>query len=123
MPEIRCRLARRLRKRRPNPRDTWHVDEVFIRINGMLHYLWRAIDQHGAALDIFVQDRRNSATAKRFFKRLLHGLKYKPRRLITDRLRSYGVAHREVMPNVPHRTSRYLTDIFDKPFFAALVHG
>ena len=58
----------------------------------MLHYLWRAVDQHGAALDIFVQDRRNPAAAKRFFKRLLHGLKYKPRRLITDRLRSYGVA-------------------------------
>jgi putative transposase len=83
---------------------------VFVRINGTLHYLWRAADQHGVVLDIFVQNRRNAAAAKRFFKRLLHGLKYKPRRLITDGLRSYGVAHREVLPDVRHRTSRYLNN-------------
>jgi putative transposase len=80
------------------------------RINGRLHYLWRAVDQHGVVLDIFVQDRRNAGAAKRFFKRLLRGLKYKPRRLVTDGLRSYGVAHREVMPDVRHRTSRYLNN-------------
>ena len=97
-------FAKRLRKRRPKPGDTWHLDEVFIRINGTRHYLWRAVDQHGAVLDIFVQDRRNAEAAKRFFNRLLHGPKYKPRCLITDGLRSYGVAHREVMPNVRHRT-------------------
>ena len=91
-------FARRLRRRRPKPGDTWHLDEVFIRINGVMHYLWRAVDQHGVVLDIFVQDRRNAAAAKRFFKRLLHGLKYKPKRLITDGLRSYAVAHREVCP-------------------------
>jgi putative transposase len=68
------------------------LDEVFIRINGVLHYLWRAVDQHGVVLDILVQGRRNGVAAKRFFKRLLHGLKYKPRRLVTDGLRSYGVA-------------------------------
>jgi|SRR5271157_2257494 len=94
--------AKRLRKRRPKPGDVWHLDEVFIRMNGTLHYLWRAVDQHGVMLDIFVQDRRNAAAAKRFFRRLLHGLKYKPRRRITDGLRSYGVAHREVMPDVRH---------------------
>ena len=118
-------FARRLRRRRPQPGDTWHLDEVFIRIRGVLHYLWRAVDQHGVVLDILVQDRRNGAAAKRFFKRLLHGLKYKPRRLITDGLRSYGVAHRAVLPDVWHRTSRYLTDIFDKPFFPlrAIVIG
>ena len=103
-------FARRLRRRRPKPGDTWHLDEVFIRINGVLHYLWRAVDQHGVVLDIFVQDRRNAAAAKRFFKRLLHGLKYKPKRLITDGLRSYAVAHREVLPDVRHRTSRYLNN-------------
>ena len=81
---------------------------MFIRINGVLHYLWRAVDQHG--VDILVQDRRNAAAAKRFFKRLLHGLKYKPRRLITDGLRSYGVARREILPGVRHRTSRYLNN-------------
>jgi putative transposase len=103
-------FARKLRCRRPRPGDTWHLDEVFIRINGELHYLWRAVDQHGVVLDILVQGRRNGAAAKRFFKRLLRGLKYKPKRLVTDGLRSYGVARRAVLPNVRHRTSRYLNN-------------
>jgi putative transposase len=83
---------------------------VFIRINGELQYLWRAVDQHGVVLDILVQRRRNGAAAKRFFKRLLRGLKYMPRRLVTDGLRSYGVAQRAVLPDVRHRTSRYLNN-------------
>jgi putative transposase len=83
---------------------------VFLKISGELHYLWGAVDQHGVVLDILVQGRRNATAAKRFFKRLLVGLKYKPRRLVTDGLRSYGVAHREVMPEVKHRTSRYLNN-------------
>ena len=103
-------FAKRLRRRRPRPGDIWHLDEVFIRINGVLHYLWRAVDQHGVVLDILVQGRRNAAAAKRFFKRLLQGLQYKPRRLVTDGLRSYGVAHREILPDVRHRTSRYLNN-------------
>jgi putative transposase len=103
-------FARKLRRRRPKPGDTWHLDEVFLKINGKLHYLWRAVDQHGVVLDILVQDRRNATAAKRFFKRLLAGLKYKPRRIITDGLRSYGVAKREVLPEVRHRTSRYLNN-------------
>jgi putative transposase len=103
-------FARRLRRRRPKPGDTWHLDEVYLRINGVLHYLWRAVDQHGVVLDILVQDRRNATAAKRFFKRLLAGLKYKPRRVITDGLRSYGVARRAVLPEVKHRTSRYLNN-------------
>src|SRR3954471_10284730 len=69
--------ARKLRQRRPKPGDTWHLDEVFLKINGELHYLWRAVDQHGVVLDILVQDRRNATAAKRFFKRLLAGLKYR----------------------------------------------
>src|SRR5215217_1475596 len=73
-------------------------------------YLWRAVDQHGVVLDILVQDRRNATAAKRFFKRLLAGLKYKPKRLVTDGLRSYGAAHRELLPEVKHRTSRYLNN-------------
>src|SRR5215211_7122898 len=103
-------VARRLRRRRPKPGDTWHLDEVFLKINGKLHYLWRAVDQHGVVLDILVQDRRNATAAKRFFRRLLAGLKYKPKRLVTDGLRSYGVAHRELMPEVKHRSSRYLNN-------------
>ena len=103
-------FARKLRRRRPRPGETWHLDEVFLRINGELHYLWRAVDQHGAVLGLLVQGRRNATAAKRFFKRLLAGLKYKPKRLITDSLRSYGVAQREVLPDVRHRTSRYLNN-------------
>ncbi|MBV8613207.1 MAG: IS6 family transposase, partial [Acetobacteraceae bacterium] len=103
-------FARKLRRRRPKPGDTWHLDEVFLRINGKPHYLWRAVDQHGVVLDILVQDRRNAAAAKRFFKRLLAGLKYKPKRIVTDGLRSYGVARREILPDVRHRTSRYLNN-------------
>src|SRR5579859_7164235 len=99
-------FAQQLRRRRPQPGDTWHLDEVFIRIRGVLHYLWRAVDQYGVVLDILVQDRRNGAAAKRFFKHLLHGLQYKPRRIVTDGLRSYGVAHRAILPEVRHRTLR-----------------
>jgi putative transposase len=103
-------FAAGLRKRRPRPGDTWHLDEVYLKINGELHYLWRAVDQHGVVLDILVQKRRNATAAKRFFKRLLAGLKYKPRKIVTDGLRSYGIAQREVLPGVRHRTSRYLNN-------------
>ncbi|MFC7556276.1 IS6 family transposase [Pseudoroseomonas wenyumeiae] len=103
-------FAARLRKRWPRPGDTWHMDEVYLRINGELFYLWRAVDQHGVVLDILVQERRNVTAAKRFFKRLLVGLEYKPRKIVTDGLRSYGVAQREVLPGVGHRTSRYLNN-------------
>jgi putative transposase len=103
-------FAAKLRRRRPKPGDTWHLDEVFLRINGQLHYLWRAVDQHGVVLDILVQDRRNGSAAKRFFRRLLAGLKYKPRRLVTDGLKSYGVALRELLPEVRQRRSRYLNN-------------
>ena len=103
-------FAEKLRRRRPRPGDTWHLDEVYLRINGVLHYLWRAVDQNGVVLDILVQDRRNATAAKRFFKRLLAGLRYKPKRIVTDGLRSYGVAQREVLPDVRHRTSRHLNN-------------
>ena len=103
-------FAAELQRRRPKPGDTWHLDEVFLRINGVLHYLWRAVDQHGVVLDILVQGRRNGTAAKRFFKRLLAGLKYKPRRLVTDGLKSYGVAQRELLPKVWHRSRHYLNN-------------
>ena len=82
-------------------------------INGELHYLWRAVYQHGVVLDILVQDRRNATAAKCFFRRLLAGLKYKPRRIVTYGLRSYGMAHRDILPEVKHRTSRYLNNRAD----------
>ena len=79
-----------------------------MKINGTTHYLWRAVDQHGNVLDILVQSRRNAVAAKRFFRKLLKGLRYVPRVLVTDKLASYGVAHRQLMGSVAHRQSRYL---------------
>jgi putative transposase len=91
------------------PSDVWHLDEVFLKIKGDLQYLWRAGDQNGVVLDILVQDRRNAtAASRRLKKRLLAGLKYKPRRVLTDGLRSYGAAHRDLLLEVRHRTSRNL---------------
>ena len=76
----------------------------------MLHYLWRAVDQDGVVLDILVQERRDAQAAKRFFKKLLTDLQYVPRVIVTDKLRSYGVARRELLPQVEHRQSRYLNN-------------
>ncbi len=78
--------ANALRRRRPHPGDKWHLDEVFITIRGKIHYLWRAVDQHGNVLDILVQSRRNANAARKFFRRLLKGLRYVPRVVITDKL-------------------------------------
>ena len=103
-------FANVLKKRRPRPGDKWHLDEVFIRIRGKLHYLWRAIDQHGTVLDVLVQSRRNAKVAKRFFKKLLKGLQYVPRVIVTDKLPSYGAAKRKILPGVEHRQSRYLNN-------------
>ncbi len=102
--------ANALRRRRPQPGDTWHLDEVFITINGVTHYLWRAVDQDGHVLDILVQSRRNKQAAKKFFRRLLKRLQYVPRVLITDKLASYGAARREVLPSVEHRQHRRLNN-------------
>ena len=103
-------FADRLRRRRPRPGDKWYMDEVFIRIQGVQHYLWRAVDQDGVVLDILVQARRDGQAAKRFFKRLLTGSQYEPRVIVTDKLRSYGVAQRQMLPGVEHRQSRYLNN-------------
>ena len=103
-------FANKLKRRRPRPGDKWHMDEVFIRIRGKLHYLWRAIDQEGRVLDILVQSRRSARAAKRFFRKLLRGLQSVPRVIITDKLRSYAAAKREILPGVEHRQSRYLNN-------------
>jgi putative transposase len=101
--------ANQLRRRRPQPGDKWFLDEVFLTINGARSYLWRAIDQDDHVLDILVQGRRNKKAAKKFFKKLLKGLQYVPRVLITDKLKSYAAKH-EVMPGVAHRQNRYLNN-------------
>ncbi len=92
------------------PRDRWYLDEVFVRMQGVQHYLWRAVDQHGVVLDILVQKRRDAEAAKCFFRRLLKGVDYVPRVIVTDKLRSYGVAKRHLLPDVEHRQSRYLNN-------------
>ncbi len=102
--------ANALRHRRPQPGDTWHLDEVFLTIKGKRHYLWRAVDQDGNILDILVQRRRDKKAAKTFFRKLLKGLTYVPRVIITDQLRSYGAAIREILPGVEHRQHRYLNN-------------
>ncbi|MGW1901346.1 IS6 family transposase [Streptomyces hirsutus] len=102
--------ANGLRHRRLWPGDTWHLDEVFIKINGEPHYLWRVVDADGDVLDILVQNRRDTAAARCFFRRLLKTTRTVPRVIVTDRLRSYGAAHREVMPSVEHRSHQGLNN-------------
>jgi len=99
-----------LRRRRARTGDKWHLDEVFLKINGITHYLWRAVDQNGVVLDILVQPKRDRFAAMRFFRRLLRAIGHKPRVIITDKLRSYAAAKRIVMPGVAHRQHRYLNN-------------
>ena len=102
--------ANQLRRRRPRPGDKWHLDEVFLTIKGKRHYLWRAVDQDDNVLDILVQSRRHKQAAKKFFRKLLKGLKYVPRVVIMDKLKSYAAAKREILPGVEHRQSCYLNN-------------
>ena len=99
--------ARRLRRRRGRLGDTWHLDEVFVTIQGRHQYLWRTVDEDGDVLDILVQSHRNRRAAVRFFRKLLKTQGRIPRRLITDQLRSYAAACRTVMPSVVHVTDQY----------------
>jgi len=102
-----AQYARELRRRQGRLGDTWHLDELFVTIQGRRQYLWRAVDQDGDVIDILVQPRRDRRAAKRFFRKLLKAQGGEPRRLVTDKLRSYSAAHRGVMPSVVHDTSRY----------------
>ena len=99
--------ARKFKKRQGRLGDTWHIDEVFVTIQGQRQYLWRAVDQDGDTIDILVQRRRNQRAAERFFRRLLKGQGGEPRWLVTDKLKSYDAAHRTVMPTVPHINDVY----------------
>ena len=99
--------ARRLKRRHQGFGDTFYIDEVFVKIDGIQHYLWRAVDQDGEIVDVFLQRRRDAKAAKRFFKRLLKTHRNEPRKIVTDKLRSYGVAHLELIPDTIHDTSQY----------------
>src|SRR5258705_8775723 len=99
--------ANGLRHKSSRPGDHWHLDEVFLKINGRVHYLWRAVDQNGEVLDILLQSHRDKKAAKKFFRKLLKTLRYVPRTLITDKLRSYSAAKAEVLPSVVHLEQKY----------------
>jgi putative transposase len=100
--------ANALRRRRPRTGDTWHLDEVFISINGVQHHLWRAVDQDGTILDILVQSRRNTTAARKFFRRLRKDRAYVPRGVSTDTLARDGAAKRVALPSVAHRRHKGL---------------
>jgi putative transposase len=102
--------ATRIRARRGQLGDTWHLDEVYLKIDGRLQYLWRAVDQDGSVLDILVQPRRDKKAAARFFKKLLRGSRYAPRVVVTDRLASYIAPCAALLPNTVHRRDKGLNN-------------
>ncbi len=101
------KFAISLRRKHRGFGDTFFIDEVFVKIDGKQYYLWRAVDQDGEIVDVYLQKRRDGSAAKRFFKRLLKMHRGEPRKIVTDKLRSYGVAHRELIPDAIHDTSQY----------------
>ena len=117
------RYAKRLKRRHQGFGDTFFIDEVFVKIQGKQQYLWRAVDQDGEVVDVFLQPRRDGAAAKRFFTRLrkIHG--GEPRKIVTDKLRSYGIAHRELIPDVIHDTSQYANNRAELSHQSTRVRG
>src|SRR3954470_5917411 len=103
-------FANRIRRRLPQAGDEWHLDEVAIKIAGVQHWLWRAVDQNGMVLDVLVQSRRDKQAAKRLLRKLLKRQCRTPRVMVTDKLPSYGAAKREVMAGVEHRQHKGLNN-------------
>ncbi|API56858.1 IS6 family transposase (plasmid) [Rhizobium leguminosarum] len=102
--------VKQLPRKKPSRKDIWHLDEVVISIGGRKHWLWRAVDQDGYVLDEIVQTRRDTKAAKRLLVRLLKKQGLSPKRIVTDKLRSYGAAKRDVMPGVEHRSHKGLNN-------------
>jgi putative transposase len=100
-------FSKRLKRRHPGFGDTFFIDEVFVTIAGRRHSLWRAVDQDGDAVDVYLQARRNAEAAKRFLRRLLRSHGTSPWKIVTDKLGSYGVARRALMPETIHTNDRY----------------
>jgi transposase-like protein len=88
-------FARRVKAARREPGDTWHLDEMFVTLRGEPYLLWRAVDKHGVEFGILVQKPRDKAAAKRFFKRVLRSSPV-PRKIVTDKLRSYPAAKADI---------------------------
>src|SRR5947208_6526023 len=104
------RFANQIRRRLPRVGDKWHLDEVVLKIAGVKHWLWRAVDQTGVVLDVLVQRRRNKNAAKRLLRKLLKRQMRPPRVMITDKLASYGAAKGEIMPGIEHRQHKGLNN-------------
>jgi putative transposase len=100
--EIGPSIARRLRQRRPRPSDRWHLDEMVVRIAGRRMYLWRAVDHEGEILDMLVHRRRDKCAALRLMRNLLKKQGFAPKLVVTDKLRSYGSAFRQLGLTCPH---------------------
>src|ERR671928_960361 len=96
-------FANRIRRRLPCAGDKWHLDEVAVKIAGVKHWLWRAVDQDGVVLDVLVQRRRDKAAAERLLRKLLRKQMRPPRVMVTDKLPSYGAAKKELLPRLEHR--------------------
>src|SRR6185437_10239964 len=103
-------IAAELRRRRPQPKGTWHLDEVFIKMNGKTYYLWRAVAAEEMVLDILVQERRNQAAAEALLQRLVDRYPERPRVVVTDKLASYGPAIRQMLPRTEHRKHKGLNN-------------
>src|SRR5476651_736205 len=101
------KIAANLRNRRPKPHTIWHLDEVYLKIDGRMVYLWRAVDAEGEVLDVLVQTRRNKQAALKLMRKLLKKYSFVPDKLVTDDLRSYGAAIRDLMISNRHERGRW----------------
>ena len=100
-------IAADLRKRRPKPHTTWHLDEVYLKIAGRMVYLWRAVDAEGEVLDVLVQSRRNKRAALKLMRKLLKKYGFVPDKLVTDDLRSYAAAASDLGITRRHERGRW----------------
>lgn len=103
-------FANQIRRRRPKPGQRWHLDEMRVEIKGEVFWLWRAVDEDGNVLDVLMQRRRNKAAAKKFIKKLLKKQGFAPRVMVTDQLKSYAAAKKELLPKVEHRQHKALNN-------------
>jgi putative transposase len=100
-------IAADLRKRRPKPSTVWHLDEAYLRIDGRMVYLWRAVDSEGEVLDVLVQSKRDKRAALKLMRKLLKKYGFAPDRMITDDLRSYVAAARDLGIERRHERGRW----------------
>ena len=107
-------FAREIRKKRIHPSPNysnwkWHLDEVFVKINGQTHYLWRAVNHEGEVLDAFVSKRRDRKAALNFLKKIIK--RYgKPKSIVTDKLPSYRAALRNINMAKSQETGRWINN-------------